>query len=164
MAKTTLSILTAIVLLSAAVLVPFAMMDTAHADKAKGSPSSQGAKAYGGKASLKICGDKLCKDAKKTTAKPAAPAEPAKPAETAKQSEPITEATPAEPAKPAKPAEPAKPMTEKTDQAMTHTYTITSKTMTSVTDPGVGHESHQLAVILPPSEKIYKGSITFAAS
>ena len=55
-------------------------------------------------------------------------------------------------------------MTEKTDQAMTHTYTITSKTMTSVTDPGVGHESHQLAVILPPSEKIYKGSITFAAS
>lgn len=37
-------------------------------------------------------------------------------------------------------------------------------TMTSVQDPGVGHESHQLAVILPPSEMIYKGSLTFAAS
>ncbi|MFM8658524.1 MAG: hypothetical protein ACKOCQ_01110, partial [Candidatus Nitrosotenuis sp.] len=154
MAKTTLSILTVLVLLSAAVLVPFAMMDTAHADKAKGSPSSQGAKAYGAKASLKICGDKLCKDARKAIAKPETT--PAKPAE------PTTQTAPAESAKPAATTEPV--MTEKTDQAMPHTYTITSKTVTSVQDPGVGHESHQLAVILPPSEKIYKGMITFSAS
>lgn len=36
--------------------------------------------------------------------------------------------------------------------------------MTSVQDPGLGHESHQLAVILPPSGMIYKGSLTYSAS
>jgi hypothetical protein len=37
-------------------------------------------------------------------------------------------------------------------------------TITSVQDPGIGHESHQLAIILPPSENIYVGKITFSAS
>lgn len=34
----------------------------------------------------------------------------------------------------------------------------------SVQDPGVGHESHQLAVILPPSDKVYSGTIQYDAS
>ena len=34
----------------------------------------------------------------------------------------------------------------------------------SMQDPGIGHESHQLAVILPPSENTYKGTIMFDAS
>jgi len=37
-------------------------------------------------------------------------------------------------------------------------------TITSMQDPGIGHESHQLAIILPPSENIYVGKITFSAS
>jgi len=45
-----------------------------------------------------------------------------------------------------------------------HKSTIASKTVTSIQDPGLGHESHQLALILPPSDMIYKGSLTFAAS
>ena len=45
-----------------------------------------------------------------------------------------------------------------------HKSTITSKTVTSMQDPGLGHESHQLAIILPPSDMIYKGSLTYSAS
>jgi len=42
--------------------------------------------------------------------------------------------------------------------------TIISATMESVQDPGVGHESHQLMVILPPSEDIFSGIISYSAS
>jgi len=34
----------------------------------------------------------------------------------------------------------------------------------SVQDPGIGHESHQLAVILAPSDKVYSGTIQYDAS
>ena len=34
----------------------------------------------------------------------------------------------------------------------------------SVQDPGVGHETHQLAIILPPSDKVYSGKIQYDAS
>lgn len=40
-----------------------------------------------------------------------------------------------------------------------------TQTITSLQDPGQGHESHQLAIILSPSEgTIYDGSLTFTAS
>ncbi|MFM7861661.1 MAG: hypothetical protein ACKO7Y_02835, partial [Candidatus Nitrosotenuis sp.] len=44
------------------------------------------------------------------------------------------------------------------------TETIKTGTLTSATDPGVGHESHQLALILKPSEKPYSGLLTYSAS
>ena len=37
-------------------------------------------------------------------------------------------------------------------------------TITSVQDSGLGHESHQLAIILPPSSNVYKGILTYDAS
>ena len=37
-------------------------------------------------------------------------------------------------------------------------------TITSMQDPGIGHESHQLAIILPPSQNVYVGKITYSAS
>ena len=40
----------------------------------------------------------------------------------------------------------------------------TSGTMTSVQDPGQGHEAHQIAVILPATDKVYVGKVTFSAS
>jgi len=40
----------------------------------------------------------------------------------------------------------------------------TSGTMTSQQDPGQGHEAHQIAVILPPTDKVYVGKVTFSAS
>ena len=46
-----------------------------------------------------------------------------------------------------------------------HSFGLTaSGTITSQTDPGKGHETHQLSVILPPSENIYVGKLTFSAS
>lgn len=40
-----------------------------------------------------------------------------------------------------------------------------TQTITSLQDPGIGHESHQLAIILSPNEgTLYDGSMTFSAS
>lgn len=36
--------------------------------------------------------------------------------------------------------------------------------LTSETDPGVGHETHQLAIILAPSDKVYSGTLKYDAS
>ena len=36
--------------------------------------------------------------------------------------------------------------------------------LTSDTDPGMGHESHQLAIILAPSDKVYPGTLEYDAS
>ena len=156
MTKTTLSVLlTVSVLLSAAFFASFSMVDSAHALKAMGSPQAIGAKAFGAKNAGKICGDRLCKEGKKPTLPTSSKAETTEPAK--QTTEPK--------AKPAQqPTTEPKPMMEKPAEPMMHTLTIASKTVTSVQDPGLGHESHQLAVILPPSDKIYKGSITYSAS
>ncbi|MEM4379027.1 MAG: hypothetical protein QXX85_08610, partial [Candidatus Nitrosotenuis sp.] len=42
--------------------------------------------------------------------------------------------------------------------------TMSTGTIISVQDPGLGHESHQLAVILPPNDMPYSGILTYAAS
>jgi len=41
---------------------------------------------------------------------------------------------------------------------------VVSDTLTSVQHLGVGHEGHQLAVILPPSDNVYIGKLAFSAS
>ena len=46
-----------------------------------------------------------------------------------------------------------------------HAFGLTSSgTVTSTQDPGQGHEAHQIAVILPPTDKVYVGKVTFSAS
>jgi hypothetical protein len=45
-----------------------------------------------------------------------------------------------------------------------HGWKTKSGTITSVQDPGLGHESHQLAIILPPTSNVYKGILTYSAS
>ncbi|HSB82858.1 MAG TPA: hypothetical protein VLD64_00015 [Nitrosarchaeum sp.] len=42
--------------------------------------------------------------------------------------------------------------------------TVKTGTAKSIQDPGLGHESHQLAIILPPSDKTYTGVLTYDAS
>jgi hypothetical protein len=37
-------------------------------------------------------------------------------------------------------------------------------TLASMQDPGIGHETHQLAIILPPSDMTYGGIVTYSAS
>ncbi len=53
---------------------------------------------------------------------------------------------------------------EKKMEKKAHGWKTVTKTVTSDTDPGIGHEKHQLAIILPPSDKVYKGILTFDAS
>ncbi|MGI0082385.1 MAG: hypothetical protein ACREAG_03660 [Nitrosopumilaceae archaeon] len=52
------------------------------------------------------------------------------------------------------------------EKMMKHALVMKSKsgTLTSVQDPGQGHDTHQLAIILPPSDKVYKGFLTYSAS
>ena len=45
-----------------------------------------------------------------------------------------------------------------------HMMTAYSGTIQSETDPGLGHEQHQLAVLLPPSSNVYAGMLTYSAS
>ena len=42
--------------------------------------------------------------------------------------------------------------------------TVKTGTMQSAQDPGVGHEAHQLAVILAPSSDVYSGILSYSAS
>jgi len=57
-----------------------------------------------------------------------------------------------------------------TAPAMEPTKTTTKATipgyerLTSSQDPGIGHETHQLAIILPPSKNIYSGTLRYDAS
>ncbi len=51
---------------------------------------------------------------------------------------------------------------EYTEKSMSDT--VMTKTVTTVQDPGVGHESHQLAVLLAPSSDVYSGILSYSAS
>jgi len=55
-------------------------------------------------------------------------------------------------------------MEEEVMEEKPHTWKVSTGTIDSMMDPGIGHETHQLAIILPPSENVYKGILTFDAS
>jgi len=55
-------------------------------------------------------------------------------------------------------------MEEKMDKMPKHGWQTSTGILTSVVDPAIGHEEHQLTIILPPSENIYKGILSYAAS
>ena len=146
MTKTILSVLfTVTILLSAAFAASSGMVEPAHALKSKGTMSPN---SFGTQTANKVCGDKLC-GAENRLAQ-------TEKTETAMKQK-STMGSKAE-----------KPATMKESKAMDsakmHNWTVVTKTMKSIQDPGVGHESHQLAVILPPSDKPYTGMITYAAS
>jgi len=116
----------------------------AAAMKAKGTGTNK----YGSATKNKVCGDRLCSEPREVP-KEEVPVEEA-PVEEAPVEEPVKEAVP-----------PKAPVTTIAPKAKRQ---ITSGTISSSQDPGVGHESHQLAVILPPSDNVYEGVLTYTAS
>jgi len=59
-------------------------------------------------------------------------------------------------------SEPVKPVAQ--DKTPTKPMKAGWDRLTSDVDPGVGHESHQLAIILAPSDEVYSGTLKYDAS
>ncbi|MBI5146599.1 MAG: hypothetical protein HZA84_05195, partial [Thaumarchaeota archaeon] len=147
MTKTTLSVLfTVTILLSAAFVASSGMVEQAYAVKSK---STMPQKLFGPQTTSKVCGEQLCYDAGNSV----------KTERTNTMMELKTKSMSMKESK-SKMMDSGKIM----GSAKMHQSVVVTKTMQSIQDPAAGHESHQLAVILPPSNKIYKGTLTYAAS
>jgi len=115
---------------------------------------------------VRICGDRIC-DSQNG---PDAEAEREQLRQqvksgTAAEEEPVEEEMPVpDTTTPEMEAMPEKKMEEKMEKKADHGWKTTTGTITSMQDPGVGHETHQLAIILPPTDKVYKGILSYSAS
>ncbi|RDJ31296.1 MAG: hypothetical protein DWQ18_03185 [Crenarchaeota archaeon] len=146
-----LAIFATVILLTGTVATPLGMYQTADAVKSKGNESTV-------INSKKVCGDRLCSDPKAPVVKKSEKKEETKTVQKAKEESKATTVPPTKDNK-AEVMKEAK-MSEKT---VSLTKTVTG-TMKSSKDPGLGHENHQLAIILPPSDKVYRGHLTYTAS
>ena len=145
-----LAIFAVAVLLTGTIAGPLGLIQSADALKSKGNPKTE-------VNSKKVCGDRLC-------------SEPAKEVKSSseKKAEQVKQETKMQAAEKAKEI-PKKDTKEETMMAAEAQATLkvpktVTGTITSVQDPGQGHEGHQLAIILPPSENTYRGYLTYSAS
>ncbi|MEX0656449.1 MAG: hypothetical protein WD154_02750, partial [Nitrosopumilaceae archaeon] len=98
--------------------------------------------------SERICGDQLCSANNGDDAE--------KEREQMRQQVKSPAAAPEEPEAPAEEEMEAPEAAPEMEEKMHGWQTVTG-TITSMQDPGVGHETHQLAIILPPTSNVYKG-------
>ena len=141
MTKTILSILfVATILMTAAIASSIDLVQFAEGIKSKGkyTPGRIGVKSYGPANKNIVCGDRLCSETAGVTKMPSPPGE-------------VTEEAMEEKMKP-------------TMEKVAHEWKTASETIKSTQDPGIGHESHQISIILPPTDKIYKGILSYSAS
>lgn len=139
--KTLLAVFATVTLLSASMagaIILYHPSDAA-AMKSKGTYNDL----FGPATKRKICGDRLCSEQPKSST-------PTK--------EQTQSGTPTQPQPKPQPYAPAPTMEPKME------WKTVSGTVKSAKDPGIGHEKHQLAVLLPPSDKVYVGTVTFDAS
>ncbi len=144
MTKTILSILfVAAILMTAAIASSIDLVQFAEGIKSKGkdTPGRIAIKSYGPATKRIVCGDQLCSKYPGGRA--------AFEAGVTKMISPPEEVT-----------EEMKPTMEK----VAHKWKTASETIKSTQDPGIGHESHQISIILPPTDKIYKGVLSYSAS
>ncbi|NNM02874.1 MAG: hypothetical protein HKP26_04820 [Nitrosopumilus sp.] len=128
---------------------PLSLMPSAEALKGQGVPSSQ----YGSATKGIVCGDRLCSEVESEVKKEEKKIEKKEQVKTEKKE-----------SEKKKLDDKAASEKARYDELSLPPRTIKTGTVTSVQDPGLGHESHQLAIILPPSEKVYRGLFTFTAS
>jgi hypothetical protein len=133
------------ILMTSAIAVSIELLPQADAIKSAGTTNNQ----FGSATKTKVCGDKLCSETGGKTKTPSVPKE-------VTPSEP-KEVTPTVP----KQVTPSAPVPEKMAPSM---WKSASGTLKSIQDPGIGHETHQLTIILPPSDKVYKGILSYDAS
>lgn len=141
----------AAIMLTAGIAASVDMTGNASAAKAKGIETTK----YGSKTN--VCGLQLCSE---YPGGKAAWLEEQKGIKSVKQPEPEMEESMTQ----EKTMKQEKTMTSKKTMTKAHSYKAMSGTLTSKQDPGVGHEQHQLAIILPPSEMMYKGVLSYSAS
>ena len=144
-----LAIFTVSVLLTGTIAGPLGLIESADALKSKGNAAS----AINSK---KVCGDKLCSEIPKEVKSEAKKKEEIKTEKKAESAEKAKQV-------PKKDAKEETMMQAKETSSLKVPKTVTG-VITSVQDPGQGHESHQLAIILPPSENTYRGYVTYTAS
>lgn len=72
--------------------------------------------------------------------------------------------SPAPVTRPPPPAPVPEPVVTPQPTGPTKTPMIGYDRLTSIQDPGIGHESHQLAIILAPSDEVYSGTLMYDAS
>ena len=152
MIKTTLLAIFAVsVLLTGTIAGTAVLLQPAEALKGKGNSLP----AVG---SNKVCGDRLCSEVGKEE----------KPKEEKKKKEQVKQEKKAESTEKAKEAPKKDTKSETMEQAKKAATLKSPKTMTgimdSTQDPGLGHEAHQLAIILPMSENTYRGHLSYTAS
>ncbi|MCV0392994.1 MAG: hypothetical protein K5790_06855 [Nitrosopumilus sp.] len=144
-----LAIFTVAVLLTGTIAAPMGLIGSADALKSKGTSSSV-------INSKKVCGDRLCSEPQKEVKSEVKKKEEVKSEKKTESAEKAKEV----PKKDAK----AETMEKAKQEAQLKVPKTVNGIITSVQDPGQGHENHQLAIILPPSENTYRGFITYTAS
>jgi len=167
MTKTILSILfISAILFTGAIAASVDLTQFAEAVKAKGSVGSPGTKSYGSKTNNIVCGDRLCSEVGGKTVMPSLPEEEAKEVtmeEEIMMEETMMKETMEEEIMMEETME-EEMMMEETMEMKPHGWITATGTIQSMQDPGIGHESHQIAIILPPSDKIYKGIVSYDVS
>ena len=139
------------ILLTAGIAASIDVIEDANALKSKGTKQLK----YGSATKHLVCGAQLCSEIEEIPE----PKKEVKPAPVPKQ-EPKTQPK----------SEPKTTPTPKTQTQTKQTmekassWQTSSGTITSSQDPGVGHETHQLAIILPPTSNVYKGILSYDAS
>jgi len=147
MTKTKLSILfISAILITGAIAASVDLTQFAEATKGQGVPLLR----VGSSGSV-VCGDRLCSEVGGETVMPTIPEEEEAEEEIVVELEEeitIEEAG----------------TVEETMAMKPHGWITATGTIQSMQDPGLDHESHQLAILLPPSDKIYKGIVSYDAS
>ena len=145
MTKTILSILfISAILITGAIAASVDLAQFAEATKGKGVPLLK----YGSAGSV-VCGDRLCSEVSGVTVMPTIPEEEEEAIQVELEEKLTIEET---------------KTVEETMEMKPHVWITATGTIQSMQDPGLAHELHQLTILLPPSDKIYKGIVSYDAS